>query len=251
MSKYLCANLDKKEYLDFGTYSENITEGSPACNTLEYFLATEWTKDKLVFLYQDNEKSDFFPEEDNAYDFVVENFDQRIVLNSVLKYTYIVNMSNNEYYFEAALPESEDYSHVCPLPFVLADTDSCCFGDSLDDSEAREVGRWSGDSLFVTNNKDLCSGYKLFESPYRMNNTANMALNGLNIVVTGTVSGHTRGSIENYIRQNGGNPQSSVTKKTNLVVVADYKPGRKKIDDAKKYGIKMISEQEFFEMIGE
>ena len=251
MSKFLCANIDKEEYLDFGVYSENITEGCAACKTLEYFLATEWSKDRVVFFYQDSGKADIFPDEENAYNFVVQNYSERSVLNSVPKYTYIANVSNKEYYFKAALPESEDYSYICPLPFILSEQENNCFGDGIDEKEFKELGRWVGGNIVATNNKDFCSGYTLFESPYRMNNEFGSVLNGLNIVVTGTISGYTRSGIENYIRQHGGNPQSSVTKKTNLVVKADYKPGKKKLDDAAKYGIKVISEQEFFEMLGE
>ena len=106
-------------------------------------------------------------------------------------------------------------------------------------------------NIVATNDVNFCKGYKLFESPYRVKDENPSAIKGLNIVVTGTLANFSRGGIENQIRKLGGNPQSSVTKKTDLVVVADYKPGTKKIADAKKYGIKMISEQEFFEMIGE
>ena len=80
MSKYLCANIDKEEYLDFGVYSENITEGSPACNTLEYFMATEWARDRIVFFFQENERSNIFPDEENAYDYVLQNYTERSIL---------------------------------------------------------------------------------------------------------------------------------------------------------------------------
>lgn len=251
MSKYLCANIDKEEYLDFGVYNENITEGSPACNTLEYFLATEWSKDRVVFFYEDNEKSNFFPDEENAYDYVVQNYTERSVLNSAPKYSCIANTSKKEYYFKAALPESEDYSYICPLPFILSEQENVCFGDGFEEKELEEVGRWAGGNIIATNNINSCSGYALFESPYRMNNEFGAVLKGQNIVVTGTISGYTRAGIATYIRKNGGNPQNSVTKKTNFVVKADYKPGKKKLDDAAKYGIKVISEQEFFDMLGE
>lgn len=251
MSKFLCANLDKEEYLDFGVYSDNITEGSTACNTLEYFLATEWSKDSVVFFYQDSGYSEIFPEEENAYNFVVQNYSERTVLNSVPKYTYIANVSNKEYYFKAALPESEDYSYICPLPFILSEQENNCFGKCIEAKEFNELGRWVGGNIVATNDVNFCKGYKLFESPYRVKDENPSAIKGLNIVVTGTLANFSRGGIENQIRKLGGNPQSSVTKKTDLVVVADYKPGTKKIADAKKYGIKMISEQEFFEMIGE
>ena len=47
MSKCLCVNPDKEEYLDFGEFEKNNHDGSAACNTVEYFLATEWNGDML------------------------------------------------------------------------------------------------------------------------------------------------------------------------------------------------------------
>ena len=251
MSKFLCANLDKEEYLDFGVYGENIMEGSPACNTLEYFLATEWAKDRIVFFYQENETSKFFPDEENVFDYISRNYMERSVLNSAPKYTYIANVMNKEYYLKAALPKGGDNSYICPLPFILTEHENNCFEDNFEDKELQELGRWTGGNIVATNNKDFCLGYTMFESPYRENENTSMRLAGLNIVVTGTIAGYSRVGIENYIRANGGNPQSSVTKKTDFIIKADYKPGKKKLDDAKKYGIKIITEQEFFEMLGD
>lgn len=251
MSKFLCANLDKEEYLDFGEEKSNVSEGCAACKTLEYFLATEWNGDKIAFFFQDNEKSDFFPDEENAYDYITQAFTERSILNSTPKYAFVANITNKEYYFKAALPEGDDFSYVCPLPFVLSEKKGTDLLFILDEKESIEIGRWVGGNIVATNDVNFCKGYKLFESPYRVKDENPSAIKGLNIVVTGTLANFSRGGIENQIRKLGGNSQSSVTKKTDLVVVADYKPGTKKIADAKKYGIKMISEQEFFEMIGE
>lgn len=250
MSKFLCANLDKEEYLDFGVYSNNIFEESPACDTLEYFLATEWSKDRIIFFFEENEKSNIFPDEENAYDFVIQNYSERTILNTVPKYKYIANISNKEYYFKAALPQ-KDSNCICPLPFILTEKESNILEDNLEDNESQELGRWIGGSIIATNNRDFCNGYKLFESPYAVRDTAGKVLDGLNIVVTGTISGFTRSDIENHIRNYGGNPQNSVTRRTDFVVVADYRPGTKKINDAKKYGIRTITEREFFDMLEE
>ena len=51
MSKCLCVNPDKEEYLDFGEFEQNNHDGSAACNTVEYFLATEWNGDKIIFVF--------------------------------------------------------------------------------------------------------------------------------------------------------------------------------------------------------
>ena len=251
MSKYLCANIDKEEYLDFGDYPDNILEGSPPCNTLEYLLATEWTGDKIMFIYEENEKSNVFLVAKNDYDFVTEKYSERCVLNRVPKYKYIVNTDKHEYYFSDALPVFKTNQSVSPLPFILSEKENSVLFDTVENKEKDDIGRWSNDKVFVTNNKDACDGYKLFESPYLNVSTLPAPLSGLKIVVTGTISGFSRADIEEYISDMGGEPQNSVTKKTDMLVVGDYKPGTKKLADAKKYGVRTVTEQEFFDMIGE
>ena len=51
MSKCLCVNPGKEEYLDFGVFEENNHDGSAACSTIEYFLATEWNGDRIIFVF--------------------------------------------------------------------------------------------------------------------------------------------------------------------------------------------------------
>lgn len=71
MSKYLCVNPGKEEYLDFGVFEENNYEGSAVCSTIEYFLATEWSGDRIIFVFDGMGKSALFPDKDNVYDYVV------------------------------------------------------------------------------------------------------------------------------------------------------------------------------------
>lgn len=251
MNKCICVNIDKKEYFDFENFDGNIMEGSILSNTLEYFLATEWRGDKIIFVFDNSGKSSVFPDEDNAFEYIAENFTERSVLNSVPEYTYIANINRHEYYFKDALPESDDSAYVNPLPFILSEPENDAFEENqLSDKEEKDIGRWFGDNIVVTNDDALCNGYKLFESPYIKVNKFTKAISGLNIVITGTISGYTRSEIEDFIRKHGGNLQSSVTKKTDFLVVAD-KPGKKKIDDAAKYGTKTISVNDFFSMLGE
>lgn len=250
MAKCLCVNLDKGEYLDFGEFEENNHDDSPVCNTLEYFLATEWKGNYIVFVFEGDYVSDIFPDEDNAYEFVTFNYIERSVLNKVPRFSFVANTVTNEYYFKAALPESDDGTYICPLPFILSEK-SCSglMGISLNEDEETQVGRWNSGYVVATNSKEFCKGFTLFESPYRKECLVIKNLTGLNVVVTGSISGYTRFGVKKLIIDNGGNPKESVTKNTDLLVVG-YKPGRAKLESARKNGTKIVYEKEFFEMLG-
>ncbi len=70
---------------------------------------------------------------------------------------------------------------------------------------------------------------------------------GKTIVLTGTLEKLTRKEAKDTIRALGGKPSSSVSKNTDFVL-AGSKPGSK-VDKAKKLGVKIVSEEEFAEMI--
>jgi len=72
-------------------------------------------------------------------------------------------------------------------------------------------------------------------------------LAGKTIVVTGTLENFTRQQIEEAIKQAGGKPASSVSKKTDFVL-AGAEPGSK-LDKARKLGVKIINEKQFLEML--
>ena len=75
------------------------------------------------------------------------------------------------------------------------------------------------------------------------------ALAGKTIVVTGTLEYYSREEIKEAIKRHGGKASSSVSKKTDFVLVgAD--PGSK-ADKAAELGVKTINETEFRKMIGE
>ena len=66
-------------------------------------------------------------------------------------------------------------------------------------------------------------------------------------VVTGTLEKYTRGEIESIIKEHGGNASSSVSKKTDYLIVGNS-PGSK-LKKAQKLGVKIINEDEFENMI--
>jgi DNA ligase (NAD+) len=83
------------------------------------------------------------------------------------------------------------------------------------------------------------------EKPKRVRSTGKLA--GKTVVVTGTLENFSRQQAEQAIRQAGGKPSSSVSKKTDFVL-AGKDPGSK-LDKAQQLGIKVINEKQFLEML--
>ena len=75
-----------------------------------------------------------------------------------------------------------------------------------------------------------------------------VSLAGKTIVVTGTLTRYGRDEIETLIRQLGGKPSGSVSKKTDFVLAGE-KAGSK-LDKAKALGVAVIDEDGFDKMIG-
>ena len=72
-------------------------------------------------------------------------------------------------------------------------------------------------------------------------------LNGLKFVVTGTLIKYTRDEVEKKIIKNGGEVSSSVSKKTDYVLAGEN--AGSKMEKAQTLGVKVISEDEFGELI--
>ncbi len=70
---------------------------------------------------------------------------------------------------------------------------------------------------------------------------------GMTFVLTGTLSGYTRNEASAIIENFGGKTSSSVSKKTNYVLAGEE--AGSKLEKAQKLGVKIISEQQFGEMI--
>jgi len=71
----------------------------------------------------------------------------------------------------------------------------------------------------------------------------------MSIVVTGTLQRFKRTEIEEVIERHGGKVSSSVSSKTTFVLLGES-PGSK-LDKAQKLGVRIVSEAEFLEMIGQ
>ncbi len=79
--------------------------------------------------------------------------------------------------------------------------------------------------------------------PKKRTIAADSPLAGKTVVITGTIEGLSRTDAQDRVKQLGGNVTSSVSKKTDLVIVGDN-PGSK-ADKAEQLGITMMSGEEF------
>jgi DNA ligase (NAD+) len=77
--------------------------------------------------------------------------------------------------------------------------------------------------------------------------TEKSQFSGKTFVLTGKLSSFSREQAKEIIESSGGKVASSVSRSTDMVLVGE-EPGSK-LDDARKYGIKTISEDEFKKMI--
>ena len=76
---------------------------------------------------------------------------------------------------------------------------------------------------------------------------ASASLAGMKIVFTGALSKIGRDEAKRLVEERGGRVTSSVSKKTDLVVVGDS-PGSK-LEQAKKHGVKVLQEEEFLALV--
>jgi len=76
---------------------------------------------------------------------------------------------------------------------------------------------------------------------------ANGPLAKKTVVVTGTLKGFSRAEIESLIKKNGGTASSSVSRKTDFVLAGEE--AGSKLDKAKELGVRVLTEDEFREII--
>lgn len=78
---------------------------------------------------------------------------------------------------------------------------------------------------------------------------AGTALEGMGIVISGTFASHTREEYKKMIEDHGGKNVSSISKKTSFIL-AGANMGPAKLEKAEKLGVRLVSEEEFLQMIG-
>jgi DNA ligase (NAD+) len=93
------------------------------------------------------------------------------------------------------------------------------------------------------------AGLNMVETVSEEEKKFNQIFANMTVVFTGELDSMTRSKAEELVRQLGGNPSGSVSRSTSLVV-AGRNPGSK-YQKAKEYGIKIVDEQEFLNMLKE
>ncbi|PUU89891.1 MAG: DNA ligase (NAD+), partial [Halanaerobium sp.] len=72
-------------------------------------------------------------------------------------------------------------------------------------------------------------------------------LDGLKFVFTGSLNNYTRSEVKDLVEKAGGRAVSSVSSKTDYLVIGDNSGS--KYDKAQELGVKILTEAEFKEMI--
>ena len=73
-------------------------------------------------------------------------------------------------------------------------------------------------------------------------------LNNKSFLISGVFKNFSRNQIKDIIEKNGGRNVSSISKKTNYLLIGD-KPGKSKLNKAKEFNVSVIGEQDFQNMI--
>jgi DNA ligase (NAD+) len=128
-------------------------------------------------------------------------------------------------------------------------------GSSVDElTSIREIGPVVAASIhdFFASKENARILEKLRGSGVRMSQKAapsagRRVLEGKTIVITGTLKTLSRSEAEALVRSLGGSPSSSVSSKTDYLVCGE-EPGSK-LDKARKFGVKVVSEGEFRKLI--
>ena len=74
------------------------------------------------------------------------------------------------------------------------------------------------------------------------------ALEGMSIVISGVFTQHSRDEYKDIIERNGGKNVGSISKNTSFILAGDNM-GPSKLEKAQKLGIRILSEDEFLEII--
>ena len=91
-------------------------------------------------------------------------------------------------------------------------------------------------------------GLKLTEEKREVPDSGVGPLVGKTVVVTGTLAKYQRNEIEELIKSLGGKPSGSVSKKTDFLVAGEA--AGSKLEKAKTLGVRVLSEEEFDQLIG-
>ncbi len=128
--------------------------------------------------------------------------------------------------------------------FLQADYDTLISLSDIGEITAKSIKNYIDDEYNVNEIKELLSvGVVINEVKENVSNK----FNGLKFVLTGTLPNYSREEASKIIVDNGGEVASSVSKKTSFVLYGES--AGSKLDKAKDLGIKLITEEDFVNML--
>ena len=121
--------------------------------------------------------------------------------------------------------------------------------DGVGPKVAESISTWfkNGDNLKLVKNLLKHVRIEDVQAVGAGSNVGAGRLEGKSFVFTGSLPTLERESAQAMVRQNGGDVSSSVSKKTSFVVAGEE--AGSKLDKAREFGVKIISEAEFLEMV--
>jgi DNA ligase (NAD+) len=128
-----------------------------------------------------------------------------------------------------------------------AETETLVAVDEIGERIAGSVVNWFGKK----SNQDIINRLKshhLQLEAETKNETGSKKLKGASFVVSGVFQSFSRDELKNAIEENGGKNVASISGKTDFVVAGENMGPSKKLK-AEKLGVRIISEEEFLEMI--
>ena len=127
---------------------------------------------------------------------------------------------------------------------INATSDQLAAVDGIGEIVSESIMAWfSDDDNIALVNKLLSCGVE----PYYVDLTGSK-LNGISIVLTGTLLSMSRNDASKKIRNLGGKFQNAISKETTYLVVGND-PGNSKIRDADKLGVNKLDEDAFLDLI--
>lgn len=122
--------------------------------------------------------------------------------------------------------------------------------DEIGDRIAQSVLKFFADERNISVVSRLkSSGLQMSLSEEKLQ-SAGDALKGQTVVISGTFTHHSRDEYKAMIEKNGGKNTGSVSAKTSFILAGDNM-GPEKLKKAENLGVKLVTEDEFLEMLGD
>ncbi|MCD8365969.1 MAG: NAD-dependent DNA ligase LigA [Clostridiales bacterium] len=228
------AGKDAMDIKNFGSrYIESLVEEGYLCDAADIYRLREYREELIEKGILGREKNtdrilaSIENSKENAADCLLTGFAIRnvgkISARSIMKYYRSL--------WELADASAEDLTRIPDVGEITARSIQSFFAEESNRNLLRRLEEL-GVNIYAVNTAD--------------ENTSG-SLDGLTIVVTGTLQHFGRREIAALIEENGGKCTGSVSKKTSFLVAGEN--AGSKLDKAKSLGVPVISEEELMEMI--